>query len=353
MAGNLATAYALGVFVGAPALIILGSKVPRKAMLVFLMLLFVAGNLVTAFAPTLGIAILGRIITSLTHGAFFGVGSIIAADMVTPSKRVRAIAFMFMGLTVANLIGVPVCTWIGQHLSWRDAFMVIAAIGVVAVISVGMLIPHQPRPENLNFAHEFNAFRNVNVLLAMGITVAFFTSITYIAPMMIGLAGYSESSLAWLMLLFGLGLFVGNQLGGRYADRALMPMLYVTLAAQAVVLLVFNFTAQSQVMSAVCIFLMAAFGFATVSPIQKLVMDKARAAGAPTLAAAVNIGLFNLGNALGAWLGGAVIAAGFGLQSPDWAGAILSVIALILAVISGLTDQTGHSAAMRSASHSE
>ncbi|TDY80506.1 UNVERIFIED_ORG: MFS transporter [Pantoea allii] len=171
MAGNLATAYALGVFVGAPALIILGSKVPRKAMLVFLMLLFVAGNLVTAFAPTLGIAILGRIITSLTHGAFFGVGSIIAADMVAPSKRVRAIAFMFMGLTVANLFGVPVGTWIGQHLSWRDAFMVIAAIGVVTVISVGMLIPHQPRPENLNFAHEFNAFRNVNVLLAMGITV--------------------------------------------------------------------------------------------------------------------------------------------------------------------------------------
>lgn len=264
---------------------------------------------------------------------------------------------MFMGLTVANLIGVPVGTWIGQHLSWRDAFMVIAAIGVVTVISVGMLIPHQPRPENHNFAHEFNAFRNVNVLLAMGITVfgpgAFFTSITYIAPMMIGLTGYSESSLAWLMLLFGLGLFVGNQLGGRYADRALMPMLYVTLAAQALVLLVFNFTAHSQVMSAVCIFLMAAFGFATVSPIQKLVMDKARAAGAPTLAAAVNIGLFNLGNALGAWLGGAVIAAGFGLQSPDWAGAILSVIALILAVISGLTDKTGHSAAMRSASHSE
>ncbi|WHU90238.1 MFS transporter [Pantoea agglomerans] len=357
VAGNLATAYALGVFVGAPALIILGSKVPRKAMMVFLMLLFVAGNLVTAFAPTLGIAILGRIITSLTHGAFFGIGSIIAADMVAPSKRVRAIAFMFMGLTVANLIGVPVGTWIGQHLSWRDAFMVIAAIGVVTVISVGMLIPHQPRPENHNFAHEFNAFRNVNVLLAMGITVfgpgAFFTSITYIAPMMIGLAGYSESSLAWLMLLFGLGLFVGNQLGGRYADRALMPMLYVTLAAQAVVLLVFNFTAHSQVMSAVCIFLMAAFGFATVSPIQKLVMDKARTAGAPTLAAAVNIGLFNLGNALGAWLGGAVIAAGFGLQSPDWAGAILSVIALILAVISGLTDKTGHSAAMRSASHSE
>lgn len=344
-AGNLATAYALGVFVGAPALIILGAPVPRKAMLVFLMVLFVIGNLVTAFAPTLGIAILGRIITSMTHGAFFGIGSIIAADMVAPSKRVRAIAFMFMGLTVANLIGVPAGTWIGQHLSWRDAFMVIAGIGVITIVSVAMLIPHQPRPQNHNFAHEFNAFRNVNVLLAMGITVfgpgAFFTSITYIAPMMTELAGYHESSLTWLMLLFGLGLFVGNQLGGRYADKALMPMLYVTLAAQAIVLTVFNFTAQNPTISAICIFLMAAFGFATVSPIQKLVMDKAKAAGAPTLASAVNIGLFNLGNALGAWLGGAVIAAGFGLQSPNWAGAILSAIALVLAVLSGLTDKTG------------
>lgn len=346
VAGNLATAYAMGVFVCAPALIILGSRVPRKAMLIFLMLLFIAGNLVTAFAPSLSVAITGRIITSMTHGAFFGIGSIIAADMVAPSKRVRAIAFMFMGLTVANLVGVPVGTWIGQHLSWRDAFMAIAVIGIITVVSIGMLIPHQPKPENQNFAQEFNAFRNVNVLLAMGITVfgpgAFFTSITYIAPMMTELARYNESSLAWLMLLFGLGLFVGNQLGGRYADRALMPMLYVTLAAQAIVLIIFNYTVHSQVMSAICIFLMAAFGFATVSPIQKLVMDKARAAGAPTLASAVNIGLFNLGNALGAWLGGAVIAAGFGLQSPNWAGAVLSAIALVLAVLSGMTDKTGH-----------
>ncbi|CCG88669.1 MFS transporter [Erwinia piriflorinigrans] len=346
VAGNLATSYALGVFVGAPALIILGSKIPRKAMLVFLMGLFVAGNLITAFAPTLGIAIVGRVVTSMTHGAFFGIGSIIAAEMVAPSKRVQAISFMFMGLTVANLIGVPVGTWIGQHLSWRTAFSIIAVIGVVTIISVAWLIPHQSRPENQNFAHEFNAFRNVNVLLAMGITIlgpgAFFTSITYIAPMMTELAGYSASSITWLMLLFGLGLFMGNQLGGRYADRALMPMLYFTLAAQAVVLFVFNFTAHSQIMSAICIFLMAAFGFATVSPIQKLVMDKARAAGAPTLASAVNIGLFNLGNALGAWLGGLVIAAGFGLNSPNWAGAILSVGALILAVISGATDKTGH-----------
>lgn len=355
VAGNLATSYALGVFIGAPALIILGAKIPRKAMLVFLMLLFVAGNLITAFAPTLGMAIVGRIVTSMTHGAFFGIGSIIAANMVASSKRVQAISFMFMGLTIATLVGVPVGTWIGQNFSWRIAFFVIAVIGVITVASVALLIPHQPRPENHNFAHEFNAFRNLNVLLAMGITIlgpgAFFTSITYIAPMMTELAGYSAGSVTWLMVLFGLGLFVGNQVGGRYADRALMPMLYVTLAAQAVVLFIFNYVTHSQILSAVCIFLMAAFGFATVSPIQKLVMDKAGAAGAPTLASAVNIGLFNLGNAVGAWLGGLVIAAGFGLQAPNWAGGLLSVGALILAVISGMTDKTGHSERVSTVQH--
>lgn len=343
VAGHLATAYALGVFVGAPALVIFGARIPKKAMLVVLMLLFIAGNLITAMAPDMSIAIVGRIVTSLTHGAFFGIGSIIAAEMVEPSKRVRAIAFMFMGLTVANLVGVPAGTWLGQHVSWRATFAVISLIGVVGVLGIWRLIPHQPQAKEHKFSKEFNAFRSRNVLVAMGITVlgpgAFFTSITYMAPMAIELAGYSPANITWLMLLFGFGLFVGNQLGGKYADKALMPMLYTTLFAQGAVLLVFNFTIDSQFMTALCIFLMAAFGFATVSPIQKLVMDKAKAAGAPTLAATVNIGMFNLGNALGAWLGGVVIAAGYGLQSPNWAGGLLSFGALILALVSGMMDK--------------
>jgi DHA1 family inner membrane transport protein len=177
----------------------------------------------------------------------------------------------------------------------------------------------------------------------MGITVfgpaAFFTSITYIAPMMVEIAKFDPASVTWLMVVFGLGLFLGNLLGGRYADKALMPLLYLTLAGQAIVMLIFSVTAHSQIMSVACILLMAGFGFATVSPIQKLVMDKARAAGAPTLASAVNIGLFNLGNAIGAWVGGFVIAAGLGLASPNWAGAILSVIALLLALASGALDR--------------
>lgn len=342
-AGNLATAYALGVFVGAPLLIILGTRIPRKGMLMLLMSLFVIGNFVTATASDFNIALLGRLVTSLTHGAFFGIGAILAADLVAPNKRVQAISFMFSGLTVANLVGVPVGTWLSQVMSWRDTFYAITAVGVLGFISVMMLVPKIANHERPQIKKEFAAFANVRVLLAMGITVfgpaAFFTSITYIAPMMVEIAKFDPASVTWLMVVFGLGLFLGNFLGGRYADKALMPLLYLTLGAQAIVLLIFSQTAHSQIMSVACILLMAGFGFATVSPIQKLVMDKARAAGAPTLASAVNIGLFNLGNAIGAWVGGFVISAGLGYAAPNWAGALLSVIALLLALASGAMDR--------------
>lgn len=342
-AGNLATVYALGVFVGAPLLIILGTRIPRKGMLMLLMSLFVIGNFVTATASDFNIALLGRLVTSLTHGAFFGIGAILAADLVAPNKRVQAISFMFSGLTVANLVGVPVGTWLSQVMSWRDTFYAITAVGVLGFIGVMMLVPKIANHERPQIKKEFAAFANVRVLLAMGITVfgpaAFFTSITYIAPMMVEIAKFDPASVTWLMVVFGLGLFLGNILGGRYADKALMPLLYLTLGAQAIVLLIFSQTAHSQIMSVACILLMAGFGFATVSPIQKLVMDKARAAGAPTLASAVNIGLFNLGNAIGAWVGGFVISAGLGYAAPNWAGALLSVIALLLALASGAMDR--------------
>jgi len=343
VAAYMATSYALGVFVGAPVLIILGSRASKKTMLAFLAGLFVIGNLVTAMASSLEVAILGRVVTSLTHGAFFGIGSVLAAEMVPPQKRVSAIAFMFSGLTVANLVGVPAGTWLSQQFSWQTTFYAITLIGVATVIGVLALVPATPKPKAQRIGHEFAAFGNAKVLLAMGITIlgpaAFFTSITYIAPMMVEVARFPEGSVTWLLMVFGFGLFVGNWLGGRFADKALMPMLYGTLLGQGLVLVAFHYLAHSQVASVLCIFLMAAFGFATVSPIQKLVMDKAKAAGAPTLASAVNIGLFNLGNALGAWLGGLVIALGFGFTAPNWAGAMLSAGALALAIASGLLDR--------------
>lgn len=344
VAAHLVTSYALGVFVGAPLLIILGSRASQKAMLVVLSLLFIVGNFVTASAPTFDVAIAGRIITSLCHGAFFGIGSILAAKMAPKGKAASAIAFMFSGLTVATLVGVPAGTWLSDQFSWRVTFYVITLIGVATLVAVLVLIPSMSKPPRTQkVSHEFAAFVNVRVLIAMGITVlgpaAFFTAITYISPMMTQVAQFSEASVAWLLIVFGLGLFVGNWLGGRYADKALMPMLYATLLAQAVVLFAFHWLASSQIASVICIFLMAAFGFATVSPIQKLVMDKAMAAGAPTLASAVNIGMFNLGNALGSWLGGLVIAVGFGFTAPNWAGGFLSLAALVLALISGLLDK--------------
>lgn len=347
-AGLMATTYALGVFVGAPILTVLGAKVPRKSMLIGLATIFTLGNVLTALAPNFPIALAGRILTAFNHGTFFGIGSIIAASLVTKDRQASAIAFMFSGLTLANLLGVPAGTWLAQTYDWRLVFWLTAAIGLVTVVSVAVLVPRIEAGKAIALKAELRAFMDPQVLLAMGITVfgpaAFFTSITYIAPMMSEEAGFSDSAIAGLMVLFGLGLAVGNWIGGRFADRSLFGTLFVTLAAQAAVLLVFWLGVGSSVIAYGSVFLMAAFGFATVSPIQKLVMDRANRAGAPTMASSVNIGMFNLGNAIGAWAGGATIAAGFGLASPNWAGAILSLVALGLAFAAWATSGREHSA---------
>lgn len=347
-AGLMATTYALGVFVGAPILTILGAKVPRKTMLIGLALIFTLGNALTALAPSLPIALAGRILTAFNHGTFFGIGSIIAASLVAKDRQASAIAFMFSGLTMANLIGVPAGTWLAQVYDWRLVFWLIAGIGLVTALSVVLLVPRIEAGKAIALKAELRAFMDPQVLLAMGITIfgpaAFFTSITYIAPMMVEETGLSEAGVARVMVLFGLGLVVGNWIGGHFADRSLFGTLFVTLAAQAAVLFVFWLGVGSPVMASVSVFLMAAFGFATVSPIQKLVMERASRAGAPTMAASVNIGMFNLGNAIGAWAGGATVAAGFGLASPNWAGALLSLVALGLAVAAWVMAGRGYSA---------
>ncbi|EJF88913.1 MFS transporter [Bartonella tamiae] len=339
-AGNMATTYALGVFIGAPLLMILGAKVEKKKMLLIAMGLFIIGNFLTTFSLNYPMALVGRAVTALCHGVFFGIGSILAADIVAPNKRTSAIAFMFSGLAVANLVGIPAGTWFSHMWSWRATFFVIMIIGVVSFITTLILVPKTKNHQPPSLKKELFAFADIHVLLAMGITIlgpaAFFTSITYIAPMASNISGFSENGVTVLLLLFGFGLFIGNYIGGKLADKALMPLLYATLIGQAVVLFIFYLVVESQVATALCVFLMAAFGFATVSPIQRLVMDNATAAGAANLASAVNIGFFNLGNALGAWLGGLVIATGFGYAAPNWAGGCLSIGAFILAVLSSI-----------------
>ncbi|MFJ6631106.1 MFS transporter [Streptomyces sp. NPDC091376] len=340
-AGYLVTGYALGVVIGAPLMTVLGTKVSRKRMLMVLMGLFIAGNVLSAVAPVFGVMLMGRVVASLAHGAFFGIGSVVAADLVAPAKKAGAIAMMFTGLTVANVVGVPMGTFIGQSIGWRTTFLLVAGLGVLGLAGVAKLVPEQPRPEGVRLRHELAAFRNVQVLLAMAMTVlgfgGVFAAITYITPMMTEVAGFADSSVTWLLVLFGLGMVGGNLAGGKLADRSLMPLLYVSLGALALVLALFTFTAHNKVAAAVSIVLVGALGFATVPPLQKRVLDQA--SGAPTLASAVNIGAFNLGNALAAWLGGIVIAAGFGLTAPNWVGAVLAASALVLAVLSSALER--------------
>ncbi|MEU1276962.1 MFS transporter [Streptomyces sp. NPDC005805] len=345
--GLLVTGYALGVVVGAPLMTALGTRISRKRMLMLLMVLFTVGNLLSALAPTFGTMLAGRIVASLAHGAFFGIGAVVAADLVAPHKKAGAIAMMFTGLTVANVVGVPGGTLIGQSIGWRTTFAVVAALGVVGLAGIAKLVPEVPTPQGVRLRDEVAAFKNAQVLLAMAMTVlgfgGVFAAITYIAPMMTEVAGFADSSVTWLLVLFGLGMVGGNLLGGRFADRHLMPLLYLTLGALALVIALFTVTAHHKALAAVSVALIGALGFATVPPLQKRVLDQAH--GAPTLASAVNIGAFNLGNALAAWLGGMVIASGLGLTAPNWVGALLAASALVLAVLSSALERRDRGAA--------
>ncbi|MFD8562187.1 MFS transporter [Streptosporangium canum] len=340
-AGYLISGYALGVAVGAAPMTVLGTRMRRKHLLLALMVIFILGNVLSALAPTYGLMMTGRVVASFTHGAFFGVGAILAGDLVAPGRRASAIALMFTGLTLANVLGVPMGTFIGQAFGWRVTFWVVAGLGVVGLLSIAALVPVQARPAGTDIGAELAVFRNPQVWLAIAMTVlgfgGVFASFTYIAPMMTEVAGFSEGAVSWLLVLFGVGLVIGNLLGGRLADRALMPSLYALLAGLALVLAVFTFTSRAQIPAAITVFLLGAFGFATVPPLQKRVLDNA--AAAPTLASAVNIGAFNLGNALAAWLGGLVITAGLGYTAPNWVGALLAAAALALAALSGLLER--------------
>ncbi|BAJ25931.1 MULTISPECIES: MFS transporter [Kitasatospora] len=340
-AGMLVTGYALGVVVGAPLMTAAGSRLPRKTMLAVLMALFIAGNLLCAFAGSYTQLMTGRLVAALTHGAFFGIGSVVAAGLVAPARRASAIALMFTGLTVANVLGVPLGTFLGQHFGWRSTFWAVTAFGVVGLCGITALVPRQERERGAGLRGELAVFRRPQVWLALLTTTlgfaGVFASFTYVAPMMTEVAGFPPGAVTWLLVLFGAGLCVGNVLGGRAADRSLMPSLYVILAALAGVLLLFVATARTPVSAAITLAALGAVGFATVPPLQMRVMQKAE--GAPALASAANIAAFNLGNAVGAWLGGLTISHGLGYTAPNWVGALLAVAGLAVAALAGLLDR--------------
>ncbi|QIS09082.1 MFS transporter [Nocardia arthritidis] len=341
-AGLLVTGYALGVLVGAPITTGIGTRIARKRMLLASMGLLIAGNVLSAVAPAFGLMLTGRIVASMAHGAFFGIGSVVVGSLVPPDRRAKAISLMFTGLAVATVIGVPLGTLLGQQFGWRVTFLLVALVGLAALVGVAALVPNQPAPRDARLRHELAVLGNPQVLLAMAMTVlgfgGVFAAITYLAPMMTEVTGYAESSVTWLLVLFGVGFFLGNLIGGKYADKHLMRMLYGSLAGLGLALALFTVTAHSKPAAAITVILIGALGFATVPPLQKRVLDQS--AAAPTLASALNIGAFNLGNAISAWLGGLVIAAGFDYTAPNWVGVGLVAVALGLAVISSRLERS-------------
>jgi len=339
-AGWLITGYALAVIVGALGLTAATTRLPRKRVLLGLLVLFVIGNAVSAAAPTYQVMMTGRIVAALCHGAFFGIGSVVAAGLVAPERKAAAVAIMFTGLTTANVLGVPLGTFIGQQFGWRATFWVITVIGVVALLGVLALVPaERSHGETTRLRDELGAFRSRQVWLSMTVTVlgfgGMFGAFTYIAYTLTEVSGFAASTVPWLLVLFGTGLLIGNVVGGRFADRFLDRSLLVILAALVLVLAAFALAAPNPIATAVLILLMGGFGFATVPGLQTRVMSYA--AQAPSLASAGNIAAFNLGNALGAWLGGVTISAGLGYTSPIWAGAVLTVGALLVMAVAART----------------
>ncbi|MEI7033790.1 MFS transporter [Streptomyces pratensis] len=340
-AGHLVSAYAIGVVLGAPLLTGLGSRVPRKRMLLLLMALFTVGNLASAFAPDFGWLVAGRFLAGLPHGAFFGVGAVVAARLVPEDRRARAVATMFLGLTVANVVGVPAATLLGQHLGWRATFLVVAVIGLAAMAALARLVPRIPVEAHQDLRRELRALGDRQVLLGLLTAVFGFAGVfavyAYLSAMTTKAMGFGESSVTLVLALFGIGMTLGALAAGPLTDRALRPTLYGSLGALAVVLAVFPLTVHVPWAALVMVVLLGAVGFMTTTPLQMLVMNKAK--DAPTLASASNHSAFNLANAGGAWAGGAAIAAGWGWTSPALVGAVLAAAGLAVAVAAGFWDR--------------
>ncbi|MFD6799534.1 MFS transporter [Streptomyces cyaneofuscatus] len=340
-AGYLVSAYAIGVVLGAPLLTGLGSRVPRKKMLLLLMALFTIGNLASALAPDFGWLLAGRVLAGLPHGAFFGVGAVVAARLVAEGRQARAVATMFLGLTVANIVGVPAATLLGQHLGWRATFLVVAAIGLAAMAALARLVPRIPVEAHQDVRRELRALGNRQVLLGLLTAVFGFAGVfavySYLSAMTTKAMGFGESSVTIVLALFGIGMTLGALAAGPLTDRALRPTLYGSLGALAVILVAFPFTVHVQWAALVMVVLLGGVGFMTTTPLQMLVMNKAK--DAPTLASASNHSAFNLANAGGAWLGGVAIAAGWGWTSPAFVGAVLAVLGLAIAATAGFLDR--------------
>lgn len=331
-AGLLISAYALGVLIGAPLMTLTTGRIPRRHLLIGLMAIFTLGNLMSALASDYTSLLIARVVTSLNHGAFFGVGALVAASVVAPDKRAGAVAAMFMGLTLATIGGVPLATWFGELLGWRQAFWGIAGLGVLTMVALWFALPNVALPPSDGVLAEIRVLARPPVLAALALTVvgsgAMFTVFTYIAPILSSETHASTAFITAMLVLFGVGLTLGNLWGGKAADKSIDRTLILSLGVLIVVLLAFTVLMRWPLPAAVAILVWGIASFALVPPLQMRVMEAAQ--DAPNLASAVNIGAFNLGNAIGAALGGAVLKAGLGYPAISLAGAGMAALGLLM-----------------------
>lgn len=337
-AGLLISGYALGVVIGAPILGAISGKWSKKTLLMALMVVFTIGNLACALAPDYWTLMAARVLTAFAHASFFGVGSVVATSLVAPNKKASAIAIMFTGLTVANILGVPFGTWLGQAYGWRSTFWAVTLIGIAALAVIALLVPKDEASDAQEESSQGVAavLGRRSVILGLLTTVlswvGVFAGFTYIAPILTEITGFSAAAVSPILLVFGGGLVVGNLFGGWLADRHLMPTIIGSLIALSVVLLAMTATIHQPVLAVISIALFGAAAFATVAPLQMWVLAKAEGAG-QGLASSFNIAAFNLGNAIGAWLGGAVIDHGPGLGGLTFIAGLVPIAALAVALI--------------------
>lgn len=341
LAGQVVTAYALGVTIGAPILAIATSRMPRKRVLLLSVLIFILGNALSALAPGYAFLLTARVIAAFAHGTMFGVGAVVAASVVPPNRRASAIGLMFTGLTLANILGVPFGTFVGQGLGWRTTFWFITGLGIVALLPVARFVPFVPADPTAHLAREFSALARGRVLLAISTTVfasaSVFAFFTYIVPILQDVTGFTPREITPILLMIGVGLTIGITLGGRFSDRGVMRSMIAALAALTVVLLLMPPILPYRLATLAMVFLWSGVAFGGVPAFQTRVVDQATEA--PNLASTINIGAFNLGNAGGAFLGGVVIDRGFGLPALPVAAALVAALAALTAIAGAAGDR--------------
>lgn len=334
-AGWLITGYALGVAVGAPFMALLTARLPRRQALIVLMGIFILGNLLCALAWGYSSLMLARVVASLCHGAFFGIGAVTAANLVAPDKRASAVAMMFTGLTLANVLGVPLGTALGQEMGWRSTFWAVAVIGVFALLGLIKFLPKGSVEEPVSIRSEFAALRHIKLWIALFTTVMFsasmFALFTYIAPLLRDVTGVSPRWVTLTLFLIGIGLTIGNVVGGKLGDQHLKATLSGAFLTLGLTALLFSWTSYSFIPAEVNLFLWAVAAFSLVPALQINVVNYGK--DAPNLTSTLNIGAFNVGNALGAWVGGIVLSLGYGLTIVPIAAGLLALVGFGLTII--------------------